>query len=114
MSSDTEWLANLKVGDEVAVPFRTGNLGRPCKVARVTKTGIGVPSGDGIRWFRKSDGMSNDDAPFDVALRPVTEADRRRAALAALSLVDPWNLESVPTDRIEQALALLTPEGSTP
>lgn len=112
--TDTEWLAGLKVGDEVAVPsHHPGGRATVAKVQRETDASLWVCG----RRFRRSDGYSvGDQTPiYQVRLRPVTEEDRqavKRDALinALCGVAIPFRLESVPTSRIEQALAILKGE----
>ena len=116
MSSDTEWLANLKVGDEVAVPFSMGRGHDIFPITGETATCWKIADGK----YRKSDGLSIGVPRLHrVMLRRPTdmmreEIRRNRATCNIQAAVSTSKLASVPTDRIEQALALLTPEGSTP
>lgn len=66
-----EWLASLKVGDEVAMTERYSNkVFRICRVSRMTKTLIIVDWYE--RSFRKKDGLEPGDYLSRRSIVPVT------------------------------------------
>lgn len=110
--SDAEWLAGLKVGDEVAVPRRWDGYSI-YTVIHATPTQIHA----GYGKYRRKDGYEMGASRYG-RIEPVTDeirADIRRREVIGLFLeaAERKNVQTLPTHRIEAALALLQPEPSS-
>lgn len=118
--TDSEWLASLKVGDEVMAP---GKYYRdPDSMAEVEGASKLYLVVRGEKFHRKDGRAVGTDKRWPRKIRRVTlwdrEGDRRHAAYNSLRALRHYTgsdpLENVPVDRIEAALALLSPQEPTP
>lgn len=107
--TDSEWLAGLKVGDEVAVPRRWDGYD-VYPVRHATKTRITA----GYSTYRRKDGWEVGANRYG-RITPVTDEIRsdirhREAVRRFRDIADDRRaIEALPTSNLEAALALLTP-----
>ncbi len=100
----TEWLANLKVGDKVAISNRYGYKSEI--VARLTKTQVVLENG--VKFNRESCRRIGDDAWTFVYLVPLTaeiRAEWRREWL--LNELSNYNIKQTSNENLEKIVALL-------
>lgn len=101
----SEFMKSLKVGDEVAIPYRYSNSGwRICKVENITPTGRVTVAGSTF----------NPDGTFSSILRclPVTPEIRRevrRTLLVDRLRVQSWDLMSL--ELLEEVNMLIARKG---
>lgn len=107
MYANKEWLANLKVGDEVVVDSSTSLCGglSIVKVERLTKTLISVSDG---RRYRRSDGIAPGDgysrSHIEEPTDEIREKIRRQKSATWLSRVK-W--DQLPTQTLSQVIEIV-------